>query len=182
MAERPRPWKRISSAQGSVNPWFHYRHDEVEISDGSRTTYAYQDHSDSVVVVPVPTGGRVVLLRQYRYPVDDWCYEVAAGGLHGEPPEDGALRELLEETGGRCQRLEHIGAFYGLPGSCNVRFHIFLATGVELGQNAPEATEDLEVVVVDAERAIEMALSGEVMDGPSIIALLRCAPHLRAAP
>lgn len=165
--------------RASVNSWFHYRHDHIELPDGSRTTYAYQDQAESVVVVPVTDAGQVVLLRQYRYPVDEWCYEVPAGGLHGEPPEEGARRELEEEAGGRCRDLELVGTFYGLPGSCNVRFFIFVATGVELGQNAPEATEDLEVVCVDAEQALEMAYSGAVSDGPSALALLRCAPRLR---
>lgn len=179
MEEGRRTWKRLSTSRASVNAWFHYCHDQIELPDGSRTTYAYQDHADSVVVVPVTAQGQVVLLRQYRYPVDDWCYEVPAGGVHDEAPEDGARRELLEEAGGRCQELQQVGTFYGLPGSCNVRFVIFLATGVELGENTPEATEDLEVVCMDIEQALALVHSDGVSDGPSAVALLRCEPYLR---
>jgi ADP-ribose pyrophosphatase len=130
--------------------------------------------------VPVTAGGLVALIWQYRYPVDDWCFEVPAGGLGpGDNPEDVARQELLEEIGGTAADLSPVGRFYTTNGISNEVAYVYLATGVELGETQREATELMELRLVPAEEAVRMAREGEISDGPSALALMWCKPLLR---
>lgn len=179
MNDRPSFWTRLSSSVVVVNAWFSYRHDEVELPNARRTTYVYQEKAPAVVIVPVTTEGEVILVREYRYPVDAWCYGVPAGGIGDEDPEEAARRELKEEAGGSCRGLELVGTFFGMPGASDQRFYIYFASGVELGESDPEETEHLIVERVSIEDALMMARTGVVNDGPSALALLRCEAWLR---
>jgi ADP-ribose pyrophosphatase len=154
--------------------------------DGHEFTYTIVDHPGAVWVVPVTSDGQVVLVWQYRYTVDAWCYEVPAGGL---PPrldqsqrlvqsEEVARRELLEEVGGTAADLGCIGQFYTSNGISNEIAYVYLATGVELGETHREPTELMEMRLVPVEEALRMAREGEITDGPSALALLWCEPLL----
>jgi ADP-ribose pyrophosphatase len=112
--------------------------------------------------------------------VDDWCYEVPAGGLSRDlTPEEAARRELLEEVGGRAADLRHIGQFYTSNGISNDVAYVYLATGVELGETQRELTELMEIRLVPVEEALRMAREGEITDGPSALALLWCEAILK---
>ena len=114
--------------------------------------------------------------------MDDWCYEVPAGGLsEGLTPEETARKELLEEIGGLASEFRYIGQFYTSNGISNEVAYVYLATGVELGKASREPTELLEVRLVAAENALRMARSGEISDGPSALALLWCESLLAVA-
>jgi ADP-ribose pyrophosphatase len=128
-----------------------------------------------------------VLIWQYRYVVDDWCYEVPAGGLPSRldqsrtrgslrhvQSEEVARRELLEEVGGTATELRYVGQFYASNGISNEIAYVYLATGVELGEAHREPTELMEIRLVPVEEALRMARSGEISDGPSALALLWC--------
>jgi GrpB-like predicted nucleotidyltransferase (UPF0157 family) len=122
------------------------------------------------------------MLRTYRYTVDDWCWELPAGGLGDKPgisPEEVARQELREETGGEAQEMRRMGWFYTLNGTTNARCTFFLATGVRLdGPPQLEPTEHSEVVLLPVAHAVQMARDGRITDGDSALALLRCEPHL----
>ena len=110
---------------------------------------------------------------------NDWCYEVPAGGLSpGLAPEAVARRELLEEVGGTASELRHVGQFYTSNGISNEVAHVYLARGVELGDDHREPTELMDVQLVPTEEALRMAREGEITDGPSALALLWCEPFL----
>jgi 8-oxo-dGTP pyrophosphatase MutT (NUDIX family) len=101
--------------------------------------------------------------------------EVPAGGLSpGLTPQEVARRELLEEVGGRAAELRYVGQFYTSNGISNEVAHVYLATGVELGETDHEPTELMEVHLVPSEEALRMAREGEIADGPSALALLWC--------
>jgi ADP-ribose pyrophosphatase len=171
--------------------WYSLRQDRLLAPDGHEFTYTIVDHPGAVWVVPVTTDGQVVLIYQYRYPVDDWCWEVPAGGM---PPrldlvldqsqrasgsrlvqsEKAARRELLEEVGGEAAELRYVGQFYTSNGISNEVAYVYLATGVELGKAQREPTELMEVRQVPVEEALRMAREGEITDGPSALALLSC--------
>jgi ADP-ribose pyrophosphatase len=109
--------------------------------------------------------------------VDDWCYEVPAGGLGpGGNPVKVARRELLEEIGGTAAELRPIGQFYTSNGISNEIAYVYLAMGVELGKTHREPTELMELRLVPIEEAVRMAREGEITDGPSALALLWCEP------
>lgn len=185
-------WETLDSRFLWQSCWYNLRQDRLRTQDGHEFTYTLVDHPGAVWVVPVTTGGQVVLIRSYRYTVDDWCYEVPAGGLSSRldprldqsqrlvQSEEVARRELLEEVGGTAAELRYVGQFYTSNGISNEVAYVYLATGVELGETHREPTELMEIRLVPVEEALRMAREGDITDGPSALALLWCEPMLRS--
>lgn len=174
-------WRRSATRKLYESPWFDVRQDEVTLPNGDEITYTMVDHPGYAMVVPLLDDGRVVMERIYRYTVSDTLLECPAGGIEDESPEAAARRELEEETGWRAGEMRSLGAFFGSSGISNERCHYFLATGLEeRGQVRHEATEQIEIELLPFERAVAMALSGEVRDAPSALALILADHHLRA--
>lgn len=176
-------WRHLDTNYPFVTPWLTIREDRVDITDGHEIRFAYRVSRGAVVIVPVTRDGQMVLIRQYRYTVDDWCLEVPAGGMHDKenvPLEEAAREELREEAGATCEELLPVSEIYSNNATTNEVMNIYLATGVELQDRVPyEATEKIEVVVMPASEAIEMARSGRMKDGLSALSILLCEPKLR---
>jgi ADP-ribose pyrophosphatase len=180
-------WETLSSRLLWQSQWYSLRQDRLRTEDGHEFTYTIVDHPGAVWVVPVTVDGQVVLVLNYRHPVDDWCYEVPAGGLSPRldqsqrlaQSEEVARRELAEEVGGTAADLQCIGRFYTSNGISNEVAYVYLATGVELGEAHREPTELMEMHLVPVAEALRMAREGEISDGPSALALLWCEPLLR---
>jgi ADP-ribose pyrophosphatase len=179
-------WERLDSRTLWQSRWYNLRQDRLRTPAGHEFSYTLVDHPGAVWVVPVTDDGQVVLIRQYRYTVEDWCYEVPAGGLSARldqsqrlvQSEEVARRELLEEVGGKAAELRYAGQFYTSNGISNEVAYVYLATGVELGEAQREPTELMEVRLVPVEEALRMAREGEITDGPSALALLWCERSL----
>jgi len=168
-------WRTVESRLLWESRWYNLRQDRVRTASGHEFTYTVVDHPGAVWVVPVTHDNLVVLVWHYRYAVDDWCYEVPAGGLSpGLTPEEVARRELLEEVGGRAAELRYVGQFYTSNGISNEVAYVYLATGVELGETHREPTELMEIRPVPVKEALRMAREGKITDGPSALALLWC--------
>ncbi len=168
-------WETLSTRFLWRSRWYNLRQDRLRAPDGHEFTYTLVDHPGAVWVVPVTTDGELVLIWQYRYTVDDWCYEVPAGGLSpGLTAVEVARRELLEEVGGTAAELRYVGQFYTSNGISNEVAYVYFATGVELGRAHREPTELMEVRLVSVKEALRMAREGEITDGPSALALLWC--------
>jgi ADP-ribose pyrophosphatase len=173
-------WKRRASRYLFESRWYKLRQDEVQLPDGQPITYTLVEHPGYAMVVPLLDDGRVILERVYRYTVQDTVLECPSGGLDGETPEVAARRELEEETGWVAGALSPLGTFYGSDGISDERFHLFLAAQLtSTGRMAREATEQMELEFVSLARAIELVLAGELLDGPSALALLLAERRLR---
>ena len=147
--------------------------DEVEEPGGVRGTREVVRHAGSVVVLAVDAQERIVLVRQYRYPVDDVIWEIPAGRQDpGESPEEGARRELEEEVGATAATVEKLLSFYATPGFCDEEMHLFRATGLRLGTARPDADEHIEARWVSLEEARAMSGRGEVRDAKTLLAIL----------
>ena len=147
--------------------------DEIEEPSGVRATREVVRHSGSVVVLAVDAEDRLVLVKQYRYPVAGDLWEIPAGRQDpGESPEDGARRELEEEVGARAAALELLQSFYASPGFCDEVMHLFRASELTLGPARPEADEHIEARWVTLGEARAMAERGEVKDAKTLLALL----------
>ncbi len=133
-------------------------------------------------MVPVTADGQIVLIRQYRYPIDEWCWELPAGGLHDH---DGSLealarKELAQEIGASCDEFTYVTWFYGPTSSVSEVCHVLLARGVQLdGATAHEETESIEIHPLPIEQALALARSGAMKDGQSALVLLLCEPYLK---
>ena len=160
---------------------FRIRRDKVRLPIGRETDFAYMESRGAVWIVPVTDDGQIVLIRQYRYAVDDWVWEVPAGGKHDHVGSDEELarRELSEEVGATCRSLEYVGWFYGAVSISTTRCDVFLALGVQLGGSPHrEPGEIIEVHPVPVDEALKMARSGLIKDSKSALALLMCEPYL----
>jgi len=175
-------WKRLSTTYPFSTKWLRLRQDHID-RNGEEIVFTYVDGPGAVLVVPVTAEGEIVLIRQYRYAVDDMLVEVPAGGLHDaedRTPEHVAIKELREEIGAECDVIEQVGWFYAAVGSSNHIYYVFLALGVELkGEQQLEVTEQIEILPVPAAEALGMARSGEIRDGDSALALLLCESRLK---
>lgn len=176
-------WHRKDTSFPLVRPWLKLRQDRVQIEGGPEIDYIYRESRGAVLIVPVMPDGNMVLIKQYRYAVDDWCMEIPAGGLHdreGVAAEDVAREELHEEAGATCEALVLISSTYSNNSTTDEVMHTYLATGVALHEYVQyEPTEQIEVVVMPAAQAIEMARSGEMKDALSALAILQCEPKMR---
>ena len=172
-------WETLDSRLLWSSPWYSLRQDRLRTADGHEFTYPMVDHPGAAWVVPITRQDEVVLIRNYRHTVDDWCYEVPAGGIApGLTPDEVAHRELLEEVGGRAAQMTYVGQFYTSNGISNEIAYVYFASGVELGEAQPEPTELMEIRLVPVEEALRMARCGEITDGPSALSLLWCEPLL----
>jgi len=175
-------WRLISTDYPFTCRVFRLRRDRIQVGDRHELEFAYLETKGAVWIVPVTTDGKIVLIRQYRYAVDDWVWEVPAGGLfdHEGNPESLAAKELAEEIGGQCEALQYLGWFYGGPAISDLKCHVFIAHNTRLDRPpALEPTEMIQIHTVSIGEALQMARDGRMLDGRSSLALLRSEPHLR---
>lgn len=157
------------------------RQEELRLPDGTVVGREVVEHPGAVGIVAVDAEDRIVLVRQYRQPARRILEEIPAGKLApGEAPEQCAIRELAEETGYVTRTLKKIGDYYTTPGFTNERFHMFLATDLEVGERSAEGDEELSmrVVVRPFAAALDDAQAGRLEDGKTIVGLLLAAAAL----
>jgi ADP-ribose pyrophosphatase len=159
--------------------------DRVRMPNGVETIREVVRHPGAAVVVPLLADGRVVLVRQFRYPAGRVFLEAPAGKLAwgGEDPLACARRELEEETGYRARTWRPLTAFFSAPGFTDERMHCFLATDLEQsGRSSPDHDECIQVATLPLEEAVARVRRGELDDGKTIIALLLAAALLAGNP
>jgi ADP-ribose pyrophosphatase len=129
-------------------------------------------HSGAVVLLPILDDGRIVLIRNHRFAIDETLWELPAGTL--EPPEpaiDCAARELREETGYAADSLEPLGRFYSAPGFCTELLHAFVATGLTAVGQDLEPTEHIAVHPVSREELDRLLGEGAIVDAKTLATL-----------
>jgi ADP-ribose pyrophosphatase len=145
-------------------------------SDGGTRVLEIVEHVPGAAVVAVDDDGLVLLVRQPRPAVGHNLLELPAGLVDpGERPIDAARRELEEETGFTAQHLEPLVRFYTSPGFSTELIHIFIATGLTECAVEQDAEEEIELVRMPLDEAIEQVLSGELSDGKTVAGLLAYA-------
>ena len=177
-------WRHIATDYPFENRHFRLRRDRVRVGEAAEIAFTYLETRGAVWIVPVTPEGEIVLIRQYRYAVDEWLWEVPAGGLfdHEGDPESLARRELREEIGGTAERFQYLGWFFGGAAVTDTRCYLYLAHGTRLTEpTGHEPTETIEVHRVPLAEALRMAHSGEMKDGRSALALLWSESYLRNA-
>jgi ADP-ribose pyrophosphatase len=147
--------------------------DEVLEPGAMTVTREVVRHAGSVAVLPVHDDGSVVLVRQYRYPVDAEVWELPAGRLDpGEQPSAAARRELEEEVGLQAGTLTPMSVYYTSPGFCDEVMHLFRATQLVQVPARPEPDERIARETFTLEEAVQRMGSGEIREAKTLLALL----------
>lgn len=129
-------------------------------------------HPGAVVILPILDARRIVMIRNYRYTVEQELWELPAGTA--EPDEaaiDTARRELEEETGYRAGTMTPLAEFFTSPGVLTERMSAFIATDLKLVGQRLEHGERIVAEVVELDRARRWLVNGELRDGKTIAVL-----------
>lgn len=149
--------------------------DDVRYPSGNLSVREIAHHPGGAVTVPVLEDGRVVLVRQLRYPFATHILELPAGKLSpGEDPAQAAARELLEETGWSAGTLEPLVSIMTTPAFCDEVLHLFLARGLRLSPDGPRREEgefSMSVALYTMEEIFGMIAAGEIRDAKTIVGL-----------
>jgi ADP-ribose pyrophosphatase len=158
------------------------RVDTVRLPSGRETTREVVEHEECVAVVAVDDKDNVLLVRQYRHPVEKELLEIVAGGIDpGESPEDAVRREMREETGFLPKKVEKLGGFYSAPGYSNEYLYLYLAADLVSSPLRAEDTENISLVRVPLEQVTGLIASGAITDAKSIAGLLAYLDYRKSA-
>jgi 8-oxo-dGTP pyrophosphatase MutT (NUDIX family) len=172
--ETKSPWQTLSSRQMYDNDWINVREDSVIRPDAEQGIYGVVHFKNIAIGILAVEDDFIYLVGQYRYPLEQYSWEIPEGGCpEGEDPLHAAQRELEEETGLRAKTWEKLGEAH-LSNSVSDEFAIwFMATGLTQGEHRPDGTEKLKIRRVAFSEALEMALAGEITDGLSLLAIMQ---------
>ncbi|MDQ3738492.1 MAG: NUDIX hydrolase [Actinomycetota bacterium] len=173
-----RPWRRLSRRRVYENPWIAVDEDVVALPSGATTLYGVVHCGHCVGMLPFVDDEHVLLVQQFRYITGRSTWEMPTGGVHpGESTEAAAQRELTEEAGVRAGRLTPLTAYATSKSVIDETAHLFLAHDLSADIAQPDASEDLQVHTVSFADALQMVLSGEIVDSMTIIAILWADRH-----
>ncbi len=160
------PWRRRTRRTAYENPWLQVFHDEVDRPDGSPGIYGVVSfRTQAVGVVAVGDDGRLLLVGQHRYTLDEYSWEIPEGGVDdGETLEAGARRELREETGFEAAAWRQLCRITISNSVTDERGALFLAEGLIAGDAAPEATEDLALRWATLDEVLAEIAAGAIHD------------------
>ena len=145
----------------------------VVLADGTIADREVVVHRGAVALVPMVDENHVCLVRNDRHAVGETLLEVPAGTIdEGETPDQTAQRELAEETGYRAARIEHLTTLCMSPGILDEKMYVYAATGLVAGKMALEVGEDIRIVHLSWDAALEMVRDGRIHDAKSVAALL----------
>ena len=158
----------------------HVKKDTVALPDGKRAFREVIRHIGAVCVVPVTEDGRVIVERQFRYPVDEVLTEIPAGKLDAADEDrlEAAKRELREETGYTAENWTDMGIYFPSPAYTDERITMYLATGLEKGEQQLDEGEFLNVEAVPMSELKKQIFDGRITDGKTQVAILKAAAIL----
>ena len=153
----------------------HLYKDTVQLPNGNPATREVIRHIGAVAVVPVTDDGKVIVERQFRYPLNRVITEIPAGKLDSftEDRLAAAQRELREETGYTADNWQELGDFHPTAAYCDEKITLYLATGLHQGQRHLDEDEFLNVIAVPLEELVADIMAGRITDGKTQTAILK---------
>lgn len=165
--------KTISSDRIYTGKVISVKVDTVEVENKGYQKREIVEHCGAVGIVAINEKNEVILIKQFRKPIEKVIWEIPAGKLEpGENPKECAIRELKEETGYEAQNLRLIHKFYTSAGFSNQKIYIYLATGLKPGENKLDDDESLEMYSISLDEAHSMIAKNEIEDAKTAIGIL----------
>ena len=147
--------------------------DTIRQASGGTTIREVVRHPGGVAAVPILDDSRILLIRQFRYPIGKYIYEIPAGKLDsGQPPLETMMRELEEETGYKAAVLKHEFSFYTTPGISNERIHLYTARDLTPCPQRLEEGEHITLEALSMEACLQKIKAGEICDGKTVLGIL----------
>ncbi len=167
-------WRTLERRYLYRNPWCAFRVDEVALPGGETIEYGVLEGGGFASVVPFTREGKVVLVHQWRQPLNAFTLELPSGGVdRGEDPRGAAVRELFEETGFRAVGLEHLVSIHTSTGRTDELCHLFRCRAVrDPAGPRPEPTEFIRVVELPLEEALSRISERTITDAATVLGLL----------
>jgi ADP-ribose pyrophosphatase len=165
--------RRIDAVDAWRGAFLDVRRDRVALPDGSEAEREYIVHPGAVMVVPLLGDDRVVVERQWRYPMERAMLEFPAGKLEpGEPVLECAVRELAEETGYRAREWARAGVLHNAISYSTEGIEVWFARGLDAGERKLDVGEFLDVFDLSVDEVDEAARRGEITDAKTLVGLL----------
>jgi ADP-ribose pyrophosphatase len=147
--------------------------DTIQLPSGRNAIREVVHHPGGAVAVPVLGDGKLLLIRQFRYPLRKFILELPAGKLDsGQSPLETVKRELEEETGYRAEIMKYEFSFHTSPGFCDEIIHLFLASGLTHVAQRLEEGEHITVESYTLDECLQMIRTGEIADAKTILGIL----------
>lgn len=177
MDETKNPWTVLSSATVYENEWIRVDHGEVLKPSGRPGIYGTIHFKHQATgVVPIDENGNVVLVGQYRFPLEAYSWEIPeGGGAHEVRALESAKRELREECGLAAKQWKEILAMDLSNSVTDEHSTVFLAWDLSEAPGEPDETESLQLARVPFWEVIDRVKRGEIRDAISVAALVRVA-------
>jgi len=155
--------------------------EDVQMANGRKTRQSWIDHQPTVAVMAVNKKNELLLISQYRVPINGQLLEIPAGSIDdGESPAECAQRELAEETGFQSDRLTELYAGYLLPGYCNEYMYFFLAEDLVYAPLSPDDDEVIEVMPTPWDQVFDMLQNGRIRDAKTALGILLVDRYLKS--
>jgi len=154
------------------NAWMRVREDEILRSNGQKGIYGVVEKDDAAIILPIDEG-RIWLVEQFRYTIQERAVELPQGGWEMEidSPEELARGELREETGLHAAQMTFLGTLWIAYGFNRQKQHVYLATGLTHIEKEPDPEEhDLQLHCLPVEEFEQMILEGKIRDGCTVAA------------
>ena len=165
--------KTISSDRIYTGKVISLKVDTVEVDNKGYKKREIVEHPGAVAIVAITEDNKVVLVKQFRKPIEQVIWELPAGKLEiGESPKECAIRELKEETGYSAKNLKLLHKFFTSAGFSNQKIYIFLATGLTKGEPDFDDDEFIEKYEIDINEAQNMVIKNDIEDAKSSIGIL----------
>lgn len=173
-------YKRLNRELVASGVIIDYYQDTMLIPNGKTAKWDLIDHKGAAAVVAVREDGKLLMVRQYRNALERETIEIPAGGLNGrqEPTEAAARRELEEETGYTCGKLELLNSIYTTVAFCNEKIDIYLARDLKPGKQHLDEDEFLNVEAYSLEELKQMIYQCRIQDSKTICGILTYAEKL----